>query len=130
MLKLSAMLATTTALLSLSGTALAADKTTVNAESILEHGKNGGYKKTDSVENTNSTGTVKNESETKLKVSNDGSTEKTTTTEHSNDPKGLMNKHTEENTLKEKDKDGRITREHIQKVDGKTVYDNTSDKAK
>jgi len=130
MLKLSTLLTATAAALALTSTAYAAEKTTVKAESTMEHSKNGGYDKTNAEKTTNASGTVSNEAETKLKVNDDGSAEKTTTSEHTNDPKGLMNKHTDKTVVKDTDKDGVVTRTRTRKVDGKTVYDSSSEKTK
>ena len=127
MLKLTAMLATTTAMLALASTAQAADKSTVKSETTMEQNKNGGYDKTSTSERTNASGRVASESEVKLEVDRDGESEKTTTIKHTDDPKGLMNKHTDKTVVREKNEQGKTTLERTRKVDGKTVIDSSSE---
>ena len=125
-MKLTTLLATTAAVMTFAGVAVAADKTSVKAETTLEQNKNGGYDKDTTVEKSTPSGSVKDESETKLKVDDNGDSEKTTTNKHVNDPKGLMNKHTSKDTTKVKTKNGTTTTEHTKKVDGNTVIDSNS----
>jgi len=130
MTKLSAMLATTIAALALVGAATAADKTSVKAETTLEHDKNGGYEKTTSSEKVTPAGKVSSETETTLTVDDNGDSEKTSTTKHVNDPKGLLNKRTEKVVVKRKNNESGTTVERTHKIDGKTVLDSSTEVTK
>ena len=128
-MKISTVLVTAAASLLIAGAAVAAD-TDVKAETTLDHSKNGGYDKTTTLSKSTPSGTVSDESETKLKVKDNGDSEKTTTSKHVNDPKGLLNKHTDKTTTKEKTTDGSTTVERTHKVDGKTVSNSSTEVTK
>lgn len=121
----STLLATAAASCLLAGAAIAAD-VDVTSETTIDHSKNGGYDKTTTNSKSTPAGKVSDSSETKLNVSNNGDSEKTTTVKHVNDPKGLLNKHTDKTTTTEKNTDGSTSTERTHKVDGKTVSDSTT----
>jgi hypothetical protein len=130
MKRLSAILLTTVAAFAVSGAAEASDKTSVKSQTTMEQGKNGGYDKTSSSVEVTPAGKTSAATETKLKVEDDGDSEKTTTIKHTKDPRGLMNKHTDKLTVKEKVTEDGSSVERTRKIDGKTVLDSSSEVTK
>ena len=124
-MKLSTLLVSTVATFAIAGAAVASDKTSVKAETSLENKDNGGYTKETTVEKNSPSGTVKDETKVDVKVKDNGDTDKTATTEHVNDPKGLMNKHTSKTKTEQETKDGKTKTKHTKTVDGNTVENTT-----
>ena len=121
MTKISTLLASTAAVLVLAGAAFAADMDT-KAETKMTNHDNGGYTKETTASKKTDAGMVKDEAKTDLDVKDSGASEQTTTVKHTNDAKGLMNKHTSKTKVTKKtDKDGMTKTERKDTVDGKTV---------
>ncbi len=126
MTSMKTLLTTAAVALAFAVPAMAANTTEVKTDSKLEQNRDGGYDATTKVEKSTPSGTIKNETETNLDVDSNGDAKKTTTVEHTNDPKGLLNKHTTKSKTVAKTKDGKTTVEHTKKVDGDTVEDSKS----
>ena len=114
----------TTAAVSLSATSYAEESS--ESKATLEHKKGGGYDATQTSEQTGPGGTKRvNESETDVSVNSKGQISKTTTTESSTDPKGVMNKSKEitKTEIVEKDRGGykQVTTSRHTDADGTNV---------
>jgi hypothetical protein len=105
----SLMLLSAATSIALAAPAFAKEKTAASVETKVVKEDDGGYTKTVKKKTLDATGTtVTDTTKTKVKVDNQGNTEKTVEVEHSTDPKGLLNKTTvkSKNVVKEESGDG------------------------
>jgi hypothetical protein len=120
-------LAAVTALaLTLSAPAFSAESTS-DTETKVEKNDNGDYKAETTSKSEDSAGTA-TESEKKVEVDtgSNGDMEKTVTTEHSTDPKGLFNKKKTSTKDVIKRKGDKTVVKHKKKINGDTVEDSES----
>jgi hypothetical protein len=129
--KLFAILAATTILAS-TVPAFAVEESQ-ESKTKTEYKKDGGYDSTTTSSSTNTNGTANTaQSSTNVSVDSKGYVEKTTKSENTSDPKGLMNKEkdTSETTLDEKPRGGykQVTmRKHLDANGTNIVYTTTTD---
>jgi hypothetical protein len=126
MTSMKTFLTTAAVALAFAAPVMAANTTEVKTDSTLEQNSNGGYDATSTAEKSTPAGSIKNKSETNLDVDSNGDTKKTTTNTHTNDPKGLMNKHTTKTKTVAKTTGNTTTVDHSKSVDGDTVQDSKS----
>jgi hypothetical protein len=117
-----ALLLSTVATLSLSGTAFAADKTTYESKTSVESDSKGNYNKENKTQSTNASGTTTEKEKVEVDVHSNGDVDNTVKTEKTIDPKGLMNKRTTKTVDTQDVKhDGSTENTHKKVVNGKTV---------
>jgi hypothetical protein len=120
-MKYQALLLATVATLALTSPAFAAEekyetKTTVTKQD------NGDYEKKELTTSTDAAGNSESlEQKVEVDVDPKGNVEKTVSTKHVSDPKGLANKHVVEVKDSSKVKDGKLTSTHEKTVDGKNM---------
>ncbi len=111
-----------TAAFAMSSPAFAANKETYKTETKIEKDTAGNYSEKSKTSKTETDGTTySSEKNVAIGVDAKGNTDKSTTTKHVSDPKGLGNKHIITTSDTEKTKDGEVTTTHEKTVNGKTV---------
>lgn len=121
-------LAATLALLA-AAPAFAADST-YKTETEIKKDEDGSYKKTTSEVKKDVGGKASSETSVETEVNDDGSVDSTVKTEDVVDPKGLGNK--EKVTTKDTvtNKDGKVVKKHVKKVNGETVEETEKEQAR
>lgn len=117
------LLLTTVAAITLSGAAMAADKTSYESKTNIERDSKGNYNEESKTVKTNAAGTATIDKEkVEVDVHANGDVDNTVKSEKSTDPRGLFNKRTTKSTDTQDVKhDGSSKNTHKKIIDGKTI---------